>query len=253
MRHLAGPDTTVVATGRELCRALAARPARQDTAVVPMTLGRDPELAADAARAVRALPPEGLRDAPVAVAEPFGDAGHLVGWLRAAASTAPAEAALLLTAPGGDPYQDAELYRIAHLVRRYGRHRLVECALLGGDPDPAEGLRRCVLLGARQVAVLSASFRPPDPPPAPARTTVLDAGPLLGPAALAAVLAARATAAVRRRRAGGGDGLAAALAAAEGHGPAHGHDHGPGGHHHDHPHHHVHVHPSPLTAARSHL
>nr|WP_223244838.1 cobalamin biosynthesis protein CbiX [Streptomyces sp. CBMA156] len=237
MRQLAGPDTTVVTGGRELYRALAARPSGQETVVVPMTLGRDPELVADAARTVRALPSEGRRDAPVAVAEPFGDAGHLVGWLRAAASTVHAEAALLLTAPGGDPYQDAELYRVAHLVRRYGRHRVVECALLGGDPDPAEGLRRCVLLGTGQVAVLSASFLPPVPPPAPARTTVLDTGPLLSPAALAAVLSARATTAVRRLHESGEDGLAAALTAAGRHGLSH--SHGPGGDH-DHGHDHSH-------------
>ncbi|MGW4805491.1 cobalamin biosynthesis protein CbiX, partial [Kitasatospora sp. NPDC004272] len=201
LRHLAGPDTTVVTSGRELYRALAARPARQDTAVVPMTLGRDPELVADTARTVRALPPEAHRADPsagvLAVADPFGDAGHLTGWLRAAAATVPDAAALLLTAPGGDPYQDAELYRVAHLVRRYGRHRLVECALTGGDPDPAEAVRRCALLGARQVAVLPASFLPPAGPDAPAGTTVLDAGPLLGPAATAAVLSARAAAALR--------------------------------------------------------
>ncbi|MFC8719205.1 cobalamin biosynthesis protein CbiX [Kitasatospora sp. NPDC057198] len=270
LRHLAGPDTTVVTGGRELYRALAARPARQDTAVVPMTLGRDRELVADAARAVRALPPEAHREGAPAgatagalvVADPFGGPEHLTGWLRAAAATVPAAAALLLTAPGGDPYQDAELYRVAHLVRRHGRHRLVECALVGGDPEPAEGVRRCVLLGARQVAVLPASFLPAALPDAPAGAAVLDAGPLLGPAALAAVLSARAAAALRRLRESGEDGLAAALGAAEGHGPAHSHGpahgHGPGGHHHDHPHPHPqlhlqqHVHPSPLTAARSH-
>ncbi|MEU5388798.1 cobalamin biosynthesis protein CbiX [Kitasatospora cineracea] len=257
LRHLAGPDTTVVTSGRELHRALAARPAGPDTAVVPMTLGRDPELVADTARTVRALPPEPHRT--VAVAEPFGNPEHLVGWLRAAAATVPAGAALLLTAPAGDPYQDAELHRVAHLVRRYGRHRLVEVALTGGDPDPAEGVRRCALLGARQVAVLSASFLPPVLPPAPARTAVLDAGPLLGPAALAAVLAARAAAAVRRLHDSGEDGLAAALAAAGQHGPAHshgpdgGHDHHHGpGHSHSHGPHAQHTHPSPLTAARSH-
>ncbi|RKE22522.1 cobalamin biosynthesis protein CbiX [Streptomyces sp. TLI_171] len=221
LRHLAGPDTAVVADGRELYRALAARPARQDVAVVPMTLGREPGLAAEAARTVRALPPE-LRGG-LAVAEPFGTATHLVGWLRAAASTVPERAALLLTAPAGDPHEDAELDRVAHLVRRHGRHRLVQTALLGGDPDPAEGARRCALLGARTVAVLSASFLPPAPPPAPDGVSVLDAGPLLSAAALAAVLSARAAAAVRRLHEHGEDGVAAALT---------GHHHGPGAHTH---------------------
>ncbi|MFJ5921710.1 cobalamin biosynthesis protein CbiX [Kitasatospora sp. NPDC092948] len=282
LRRLAGPDTIVVGGGRELYRALTARPSRQTVAVVPMTLGRDPELVADAARTVRALPPELRRG--TAVAEPFGSSEHLVGWLRAAASGVPAEAALLITAPAGDPYQDAELHRVAHLVRVYGRHRLVETALLGGDVEPAEGVRRCALLGARQVAVLSASFLPPAPPAAPAGVSVRDTGPLLGPASLAAVLSARAGAAVRRLRESGEDGVGAALSAADRHGPSHSHGvdgghhrhehhHGPGeGHAHDREHHHEHhhgpgeghthgpgsppvqqhIHSSPLMGARSH-
>ncbi|MFD7643409.1 cobalamin biosynthesis protein CbiX [Kitasatospora sp. NPDC059795] len=242
LHHLTGPDTAVVGTGRALYRALAADPARQGVAVVPMTLGRDPELVADTARTVRALPPD-LRGG-VAVAAPFGTSEHLVGWLRAAAATVPTAAALLLTAPGADPYQDAELFRVAHLVQRHGRHRLVETALLGDDLDAGEGVRRCALLGARAVAVLSASFLPPGRATAPDGVSVTDAGPLLGPAALAAVLSARAADAVRRLRENRDDGIGRALVAADGHGLAH--THGPGAdhdHHHgpgDHEHHHRH-------------
>ncbi|MEU3838133.1 sirohydrochlorin chelatase [Streptomyces microflavus] len=233
LRHLTGPDTTVVTSGRELYRALAARPLQEDVAVVPMTLGRDPELVADAARTVRSLPPGPRRS--VAVTEPFGSSGHLVGWLRAKALEVSAEVALLLTAPSGDPYQDAELFRVAHLVRRNGRHRLVETSLVGGDPNLAEAVRRCRLLGAGQVVLLTATFLPPPVPSAPAGVSVLDAGPLLSPAALGAVLSARAAKAVQRLRDSGENGLAAALTAAEEHGLSH--SHGPGGNHHHHHHH----------------
>ncbi|MEK8174376.1 hypothetical protein NKH77_51405 [Streptomyces sp. M19] len=37
------------------------------------------------------------------LAEPFGTAEHLVGWLRAAAARMPEDRALLVTAPSGDP------------------------------------------------------------------------------------------------------------------------------------------------------
>ncbi|MFJ1791652.1 sirohydrochlorin chelatase [Kitasatospora griseola] len=233
LRRLAGPDTGVVTGGRELARALAARPAGQDVVVVPMTLGRDLELVADAARTVRGLPPGSRRG--VAVARPFGTAEHLIGWLRAAATTVPADAALLLTAPAGDPYEDAELYRVARLVRCYGRHRLVETAFVGGDPDPVEGVRRCALLGARRIALLPASFTPVPRPSAIDGVRMLDAGPLLGPAALAAVLAARVADAGRLLRESGDDGVDRAVGAAHGHGL--GHTHGPGeGHTHTHLH-----------------
>ncbi|MEV8453196.1 cobalamin biosynthesis protein CbiX [Streptomyces sp. NPDC052095] len=239
LRHLVRPGTAVVASGRELFRTLAARPARQNVAIVPITLGRDPELVADAARTVRALP-AALRPG-VAVTEPFGTVDHLVGWLRAAASTVPAEAALLLTAPAGDPYQDAELDRVAHLVRRYGQHRLVQTALIGGEPDPAEGAWRCARLGARRIAVLSASFTGAPVPSGTEGAAVFAVDPLLSPAAIDAVLAARVTAADRLLREHGEDGVARALGAADtyglnhSHGPGHDHHHGPGhDHHHDH-------------------
>lgn len=94
-----------------------------------MTLGRDPELVADTARTLRAVP--AAERGTTVLAEPFGTAQHLTGWLRAAAGRVPESCALLLTAPSGDPFEDAELYRIAALVRRYGRRGLVEVAFTG--------------------------------------------------------------------------------------------------------------------------
>ncbi|MFJ7625251.1 sirohydrochlorin chelatase [Streptomyces sp. NPDC097595] len=256
LEGLLGPDVDVVPNGRALFRAVAAHRRRGEPAVVvPMTLGRDPGLVADTARTLRAVPAAG--PGAVLLAEPFGTAQHLVAWLRAAAGRAPADAALLVTAPSGDPFEDAELYRVAALVRRYGRHTLVEVAFDGGDPDPAEGVRRCGLLGAERVALLPASFTAGGPVgahPVP----VTDVGPLVPVPALRRVLDERVSDAHRRLREQGDDGITAGLAAAdhhghahthppgEGHGHAHGHahEHGPGG---AHRHHH---HPSAAEADR---
>ncbi|MFG3138510.1 sirohydrochlorin chelatase [Streptomyces sp. NPDC048211] len=241
----------IVPSGRELFRSIAANGRRgAETVVVPMTLGRDPELVADAARTLRAVP---ARERGTAVlAEPFGTAQHLVAWLRAAAGRAPASSALLVTAPSGDPFEDAELYRIAALVRRYGRHGLVEVAFTGGDPDLAEGVRRCLLLGAERVTLLPAAFALPDVPgtdTVPAEV----AGPLIPASALRRVLGERVADALRRRREHGDDGVASGLTAADNHGHSHthpageGHGHGhphthPNGEGHDHGHGHAHPH-----------
>ncbi|WP_443050249.1 cobalamin biosynthesis protein CbiX [Streptomyces sp. NBC_00236] len=232
---------SIVSSGRELFRSIAAHGRRNsETVVVPMTLGRDPELVADTARTLRAVP-AGERGSTV-LAEPFGTSQHLVAWLRAAAGRVPEASALLLTAPSGDPFEDAELYRIAALVRRYGRNGLVEVAFTGGDPDPAEGIRRCRLLGARRVTLVPAAFALPDVPEA-GSVPVDRADPLIPASALRRVLGERVADARRRWREHGDDGVAAGLTAAENHGHSHthppgeGHEHGHGpGHSHDHSH-----------------
>ncbi|MEU4501733.1 cobalamin biosynthesis protein CbiX [Streptomyces sp. NPDC024089] len=245
LHGLVDPAVTVVANGRELFRTVAALSRRGErSCVVPMTLGRDPELVADTARTLRALP--AAERAGTVLAEPFGTSQHLVAWLRTAAARAPETAALLVTAPAGDPFDDAELYRVASLVRRYGNHGLVEVAFAGGDPDPAEGVRRCGLLGARHVVLLPAAFAEPPVPDAPG-IRVERAGPPVAPAALARVLAERVADARRQWGERGDDGIAAGLTAADRHGHSHthppgeGHDHGHG-HQHTHPHPHPHVH-----------
>jgi hypothetical protein len=236
---LVGPGVASVACGRQLHRAVAAalRDEAERVCVVPMTVGRDVALIADTARTLRALPPD--QRARVVLSEPFGTTGHLIGWLRAAASRVPVDAAALIVAPTGDAYDDAELFRVARLVWQYGRRRVVEVALIGGKPDPNEGVARCVALGATRVVTLSASFVAPDPP---------DAVPLLSVSAIAGVLRSRVHAAVERARSFADDGLAAALTAADHHGTAHSHA---DGHSHDHPqprqdrHSHGHPHPHP--------
>ncbi|MFG2669255.1 sirohydrochlorin chelatase [Streptomyces sp. NPDC048445] len=253
LEGLVDPGVSVVPSGRELFRSISAHRRRgAETAVVPMTLGRDPDLVADTARTLRAVA-DGDRAATV-LTEPFGTAQHLVGWLRAAAGRVAEDSALLVTAPSGDPFEDAELYRIAALVRRYGRHALVEVAFTGGDPDPAEGVRRCRLLGAERVTLLPAGFAPPEvpEPTRPAGPPVDRTGPLVPASALRRVLAERVADARRRLREHGDDGVAAGLTAAANHGHSHthppggehDHDHGHGHHHHGPGHPHPHQHPS---------
>ncbi|MFJ3025530.1 sirohydrochlorin chelatase [Streptomyces tendae] len=228
LRDLVDSRVSCVSGGRELFRRVRASRSRgEDVCVVPMTLGRDPELVADAARTLLGLTPK--ERAGTVLAEPFGTTGHLVGWLRAAASRVPEDRALLVTAPCGDPFVDADLFRTARLVRQYGRHRIVEVALSGGDPDPAEGVRRCRLLGAERVVLLPAAWtvpRVPDP------GYCEPGGSLLTAPATAGVLDARVGDAWHRRDRHGDDGLPRGLTAAHDHG--HSHSHGPGGHDHDH-------------------
>ncbi|MEU9040449.1 MULTISPECIES: cobalamin biosynthesis protein CbiX [unclassified Kitasatospora] len=232
----------VAPAGRPLAEAVrsALAATERPVCVVPMTLGRDPRLVADTARALRRLA-AGDGRGRLALTAPFGATEHLVGWLRAAAATAP-DGAVLVTAPAAGPFEDAELFRIARLVRQYGRHRWVEVAFDGGDPDPAEGAERCRLLGAREVTAVPASFGPAlrtsrDGARAEAREglrggtspgaplDVRDGGPLLRPSAIAGVVAAR-TAAALHLLGHGEDGILAGLDAEHGHGYAH--SHGPG-------------------------
>ncbi|MBD0696129.1 sirohydrochlorin chelatase [Streptomyces sp. CBMA123] len=253
-RHLAAVAAhepavhAVAAPGRALAEAVRSALAADDApmCVVPMTLGRDPRLIADTARALRWLAAD-QGCGRLALTAPFGAAEHLIGWLRAAAASAGGEDAVLVTAPAAGPFEDAELFRIARLVRQYGRHRWVEVAFAGGDPDPAEGVGRCRLLGAAQVTAVPASFGPALPP-GPAGEGVRDGGPLLRPSAIAGVIAAR-TAAALHLLGHGEDGILAGLDAEHGHGYAHSHGpgsahhgHGPGSAHHGHAHRHGHPH-----------
>ncbi|MCX4744966.1 cobalamin biosynthesis protein CbiX [Kitasatospora sp. NBC_01287] len=227
-------EVRAVGVGRELAAAVAGALAASErpVCVVPMTLGRDPRLVADTARTLRWLADQD-RPGRIALCDPFGDAAHLIGWLRAAAgrtrATEPDETAVLVSAPAAGPFEDAELFRIARLVRQYRTHRWVEVAFEGGDPGIAEGVERCRRLGARQVVVLPAAFGP-----APTAPGAEDGGPLLSARAVAGVLRARTAIALDRLR-HGEDGIAAGLGAEHGHGFPHSHGHGPGhGHSHSH-------------------
>jgi sirohydrochlorin ferrochelatase len=217
---LGRPPLRVTAAGRPLAAAIGQTAGTQGfrgpVVVVPMTLGRDPQLVSDAARTVRWI----ARNRPagtVALAEPFGTPDHLVSWLRAACRKHPDEDAILIVATAADPFDDAELHRIAALVRVFGTHRLVEVALLTpGDHALQDGLERCRRLGAQRVAVVPAGFG----------TLAGATAPLLAPVAVAGVISARVAKACRRLAERDDDGVNAALTADHHHGFAHAHDHG---------------------------
>ncbi|WP_430334713.1 sirohydrochlorin chelatase [Rhodococcus sp. ACT016] len=227
---------TVVAGGRALTEAIeTVRAVSSDpVCVVPMTLGRDPGLIADAARALSwsRREPNSTPSAPLALSPPLGATDHLVGWLRGRAVAASTDA-LLVTAPTGGPFEDAELFRIARLVRQFGPAGLVEVALLGGDPDLDEGIERCRRLGADRITVLPAWLGACPPT---VQDDVVDGGPLLGDAALRGVVAARVSETLHRLS-HGHDGIDDGLDAEHGHGFAHSHEPGEGhGHGHGHRH-----------------
>lgn len=224
----------VAASGRSLEHALAAAAAEAGPAapvvVVPMTLGRDPRLVSDAARTLR-WAARGDGAGRFALAAPFGTSVHLVSWLRAAClRLRDDEAAVLLAAAAADPFDDAELHRVAALVRAYSGRRLVEVGLIARGGGLDEGRERCLRLGAERVAIVPAAFG--TPPGA--------AAPLLSPAATARVVAERAARARHRLVEHGDDGVAAAHAADHLHGFAHSHEgDDAGGHTHAHGHAHA--------------
>ncbi|MFF7198938.1 sirohydrochlorin chelatase [Streptomyces sp. NPDC008079] len=240
----AGDTYTVVPAGAPLTQAVARLLAERDApvCVIPMTLGRDRALVAEAARSLR-WAQEGGGSGRTVLSAPFGTQDHLVGWLRAAAGRGAGDAtAVLVTAPAADPFADAELFRVARLVRQYGGHRWVEVAFTDGDPDVPQGVERCRRLGAEDVLLLSAGFGPPATSSPPVAGAV-DGGPLLSRAAVEGVVAARRTEALHRL-AHGDDGVAAGLDAEHGHGFAHTHadisaPSAPGAHTHSHPHAHL--------------
>jgi sirohydrochlorin cobaltochelatase len=152
----------------------------------------------------------------IALAEPFGTIDHLVSWLRAACRKHPDDDAILIVATAADPFDDAELHRVAALVRVFGTHRLVEVALLTpGEHELQDGFERCRRLGAERIAVVPASFGSFAGAPAP----------LLAPVAVASVISARVAHACRRLAERDEDGIGLALAADHHHGFAHAHDH----------------------------
>ncbi|TDC84617.1 cobalamin biosynthesis protein CbiX [Actinomadura sp. 7K507] len=217
---------------------------RRRAVVVPMTLGRDPDLAPASAQTLAWA----ARDRPrgdLLLAAPLGTVTHLVGWIRAAvmraartgdgaypdsgSTTGSTTGAVLLVAPAAGPDADAELFKVARLVWHYLPVHRVEVALDGGEPGAAEGVERCHRLGAREVTLVPASFVPP-----PACPGAVSAGPLLRPAAISALIRERVAEAERRWERDGDDGLAVATRHGHSHSHSHSHDAGNGHQHHHH-------------------
>lgn len=189
--------------------------------VVPMTMGRDPRLVATSARTLMALT-GGTAAGRIMLADAFGSAILLTGWLRVAANKAATSLgvenlAVLLVANAANPFDDAELFRIARLVKVQDDIPWVEVSFHGGDPDLAGGLERCERLGAGQVVTIPADFGTTGAGQMPG---VVDNGPLLQPSTISGLLATRVTAAIHKLSRGD-DGIVAGLDAD--------HDHGHGG------------------------
>lgn len=238
------PGAVVSPAGRSLHdRVRALLQAGSDpVVVVPMTWGRDPVMVADTARTLHWL--AGAARGRVALSAPSGSLDHLVALLRAAAVRTAVDhpdAALVVAAPRADPFDDAELHRVAHLVRTHGAGLGVEVACTDGDADLARVVGRARRLGAEEVVVVPAGFAATGPGPA-ALDGATFAGPLLSDRALLRIVGERVTAAVHDL-AHGHDGIAEGLEADHGHGYAHSHAGVPHDGGHTHPHGHAHHHP----------
>jgi len=237
---MAGAKVTVARPGRELNSAIegAWNVTDRDRPVVvlPMTVGRDPRLISDTARTVRWA----MRDRPgqIALAPPFGTADHLVGWLRGACRrSSPVERSVLIAARPADPFDDAELYRIAALVRIQSGLKLVEVGIESAEGSLDDALSRCRMLGADRVTIIPAGLFG-----RPGQTESL-----LAPAAIRQVVTDRVAAALHLLAEHGESGVSAALESDHAHGFAHSHgEHDGASHSHgagqSHPHQHHHEH-----------
>lgn len=250
------PGATVVTSGRSLHDAVAGLlddPART-VAVLPVTWGRDPVMVAEAAKTLR-WAVAGRGPGRVALCAPLGTPDHLVAWLRRAATQVARRGdrvALVVAAHAADPFDDAELYRIAHLVRVHGAVDDVEVACVADAHDVDAAARRARLLGAQDVVVVPAGFQRTLPPGVHERVELF--GPLVSDQALARVVRDRVGAALQALQRGD-DGIEAGLLADHGHGYAHSHAFEEGaeqGHAHPHTHPHAHAHPHSHGHAHTH-
>lgn len=236
------PGVAIVTAGRPLqtalSRALAASDA--DVVVLPMTFGRNPTLVADTAKTMKWLAGNGGSGRMVLSAS-FGTADHLTAWLRTAATNVQSsgdDSALLLVAGKSNPFDDAELFRIAHLVRTHGTGTEVEASCIGDDTDLAVSLARLRRLGHDHTVLVPASFSQASTAPLGlgAFGGARFYGPIMSARAVLQVIGDRCAAAVHELS-HGRDGIAAGLLADHGHGYAHSHAFEEGlehSHHHSH-------------------
>lgn len=280
--HESADGADLVRLGGAVPGAQAARPGRgfhnlvsdalrsdETVAVVPMTFGRNPTMVADTAKTLHWLAAK--HPGRIALTAPFGTIDHLTAWLRTAANAVRAEdadAALVVWAARSNPFDEAELHRVAYLAATHGAAEEMFPAIV----DEAQGLRPIVerlrRLGRERVALLPAGFahRAPEEVGSGALADVRFAGPLMTDAAIARVVRTRVAAAMDDLAAGH-DGIAAGLDADHGHGYAHshafeesqgGHPHTHGGHPHTHGGHshthggHTHTHADGTTHSHDH-
>ena len=270
------PGAFVTAVGRplhNLLTQLRARNGNSRTAgpapvvTLPMTFGRNPTLVADTAKTLRWLgaqsPSHAPSYVPLALAAPFGTADHLTAWLRTAAvevrRQAP-NAAVLITADSANPFDDAELHRITHLVRTHGAGNPVETAAVDGADALAAAVERLRLLGSRETVIVPAGFR--QTATVSGETVAFGEGRFANASFYGALLSEQAVLRVIQERvrdslhalSHGRTGIDEGLEADHGHGYAHSHAFDEvGGHSHTHPHGtaagHTHSHPAPIGSS----
>lgn len=228
-------------------RSHAARPGRQfhnrvsealdggeTVVVVPMTFGRNPTMVADTAKTLKWLGAK--HPGRVALAASFGTIDHLTAWLRTAANAARAddpETGLVVVAARSNPFDEAELHRVAYLVATHGAADEVFPAIVDDETGVGPVIDRLRRLGIERVTVIPAGFAAESAEPLGGG--VRFAGPLMSDAAITRVVRTRVAAAMEDLAAGH-DGIAAGLEADHGHGYAHSHafDESQGGHTHSH-------------------
>lgn len=239
----AAADWVTTPAGRSLASTVeSALAVGQSVTVVPMTFGRDPVLIAETAKTLRWI--RDRQGGQTRLAAPFGSTDHLIAHLRAAVirlQRVSPGAALVIAAGASDNFNDAELHRVAHLVRAESSAPEVTVALLrvGRDtlPDAADRLRR---LGYEHSGVVPAGFHDSMHLPQTDGHSMIWCGPLMRDNAVARIIAER-VAGAHHAWAHGHDGIDPALDADHDHGYAHSHndvadhDHGHGhGHGHSH-------------------
>lgn len=243
LQRLVTTDRAWVATptGRRLAHAVeSALDAGQSVTVVPMTLGRDPILIAETARELRWI--RQTRPGRILLAPPFGTTDHLIAHLRSAANRlmrlSPG-AALVIAADASDNFNDAELHRVAHLVRAESSIPEVTVALLGPGHLALEDIaHRLERLGYERSGVVHAGFAAAAHVPDSEPHSMLWCGPLIRDNAIRRIVTER-IAAAQHAAEHGDDGIDPALGADHDHGYAHSHDDVAGsahGHGHGHPH-----------------
>lgn len=229
--------------------------------VVPMTFGRNPTMVADAAKTLKWLGAK--HPGRLALSNSFGSIDHLTARLRTAANTVRADdpdAAIVAVARRSNPFDEAELHRVAYLVSTHGAADEVFPAIADDAVAVAPVIARLRRLGIERVALVPAGFAATLDLSAlpPSEEVVRFAGPLMTDTAIARIVRDRVSAALAGL-AEGSDGIDAGLDADHGHGYAHSHafedggsPHTHGGHPHPHPHGHPHTHADGTTHSHDH-
>ena len=186
--------------------------------VVPMTFGRNPTMVADTAKTLKWLAAK--HPQRIALASSFGQLDHLTAWLRAAANRATATdpaVAMLVVAPRSNPFDEAELHRIAYLAATHSALTETGVAIADNEADLAASIDRLHRLGFEHVVVIPAGFAASLP-----RSSADYVGPLMSDAAILRVVRTRIREATEALQAGH-DGIDDGLMADHGHGYAHSH------------------------------